>query len=115
LLTAPSLPQNWGLLILDIGEFGEVDLLRRFNHPLQNNKALMMLIDNYVNDHGEASMGTIETELNISISKQYKLSLAYRDLFQLLRLKKGWWIARAIVKGEVLPVPLSTQDQLTGV
>ena len=93
----------------------EIDFsMKRLGHSTQNDLGRMRLIDNYVNEHGDVSMGTIEQELGISFSKQYKLSLAYRDQFLLTRLKNGIWSSRITVKDEILPVPNISQDHLTG-
>lgn len=89
--------------------------MKQFRRITQTGEVQMREIDNYINEHGEASMGTVELELGISFSKQYKLSLAYRDRFPLTRLKKGVWSSRITVKDEILPVPNISQDHLTGV
>ena len=107
-------PTSWGLLIPDFLKELEVDM-RQFHHSRLSNEDAMRMIDNYVNEHGEASMGSIESELGISISKQYKLSLAYRDRFPLLRLKLGFWRNRLVIQDEIVPVPRVSQDALSGV
>jgi len=88
--------------------------MKQFRHSRMSDRDLMVLIDNYMNDNGEASMGRIAEELGISQSKQYRLSLAYREYFPLLRLKMGVWRNRMVVKDEVVPVPRTSQDTLTG-
>jgi hypothetical protein len=88
--------------------------MQQFKHYPQSNESLMRLIESWVNLHGECSLGTVEVELGISTSKQRKLSLEYRDRFPLLRYKKGFWSTRLIEKEEVVPVPPTSQDHLTG-
>jgi hypothetical protein len=106
---------DWGFLRPEIPGLEDELEMKQFRHSRQSNEELVRMIDNYVNEHGDASMGTIERELNVSISKQYKLSLAYRDRYPLLRLKLGFWRNRLVIQDEIIAVPRTSQDTLTGV
>jgi GH25 family lysozyme M1 (1,4-beta-N-acetylmuramidase) len=85
--------------------------LTKIPHP---NRQLLAKIVAYVQDTvgtiGYCTMGQIEEELQISISKQYWLYRSYGDYYPSIELKRGRW--RGTNYSKTVEVVPSTSQQL---